>query len=203
MDEPRRVHFERVVSRDPEVLGGELVFAGTRVPVKNLVEHLAAGDSIEDFLEGFPGVGRQQIEGYLETTLKDAESRLLVGRPVRASVGEPWDFSSEAGEGALTGAVVAVSDEGEWAGGPPPNLPLFRGRGGWVELEVSTFAAEGGRRAERVTAIHRYEMARTVPEQLRAGYHAGVHLYYEHLIPEEERDPDRGYYLIGGVLLDG
>lgn len=41
-------------SQDPDVLGGELVFAGTRVPVKSLFDHLEGGDSIEDFLNGFP-----------------------------------------------------------------------------------------------------------------------------------------------------
>jgi uncharacterized protein (DUF433 family) len=43
-----------VVSQDPEILGGEPVFTGTRVPVKSLFDHLEAGDSIEEFLKGFP-----------------------------------------------------------------------------------------------------------------------------------------------------
>jgi uncharacterized protein (DUF433 family) len=49
-----------IVSRDPEVPNGDLIFAGTRVPVKNLVDYLAAGDSMDYFLEGFPGVSREQ-----------------------------------------------------------------------------------------------------------------------------------------------
>jgi uncharacterized protein (DUF433 family) len=50
-----------VVTRNPEILGGEPVFAGTRVPIKSLFEHLEAGDSIADFLEGFPSVKRDQV----------------------------------------------------------------------------------------------------------------------------------------------
>ena len=51
--------FESVVRRDPEILGGTPVFAGTRVPVKNLLDYLAAGDSLERFLDHFPSVTRQ------------------------------------------------------------------------------------------------------------------------------------------------
>lgn len=43
-----------IVSRDPEVLNGDLVFAGTRVPVKNLVDYLAAGDTLEDWFSLAP-----------------------------------------------------------------------------------------------------------------------------------------------------
>lgn len=64
----KRVKKEDVVSRDPNVLNGTLVFTGTRVPVQVLVQHLAAGDSLEDFLEGFPGVSREQAVAYLEMT---------------------------------------------------------------------------------------------------------------------------------------
>ncbi len=59
---------EEVVSRNPNVLNGALVFTGTRVPVEVLIQHLAAGDSLEDFLEGFPGVSREQAVAYLEMT---------------------------------------------------------------------------------------------------------------------------------------
>ena len=44
----------KVVSRDPEVVSGELVFTGTRVPVQNLIDYLAGGHTLDDFLEGFP-----------------------------------------------------------------------------------------------------------------------------------------------------
>ncbi len=59
---------EDVVSRNHNVLNGALVFTGTRVPVEVLVQHLATGDSLEDFLEGFPGVSREQAIAYLEMT---------------------------------------------------------------------------------------------------------------------------------------
>lgn len=59
---------EEVVSRNPRVMNGALVFKGTRVPVEVLIEHLAAGDSLDDFLEGFPGVSREQAVAYLEMT---------------------------------------------------------------------------------------------------------------------------------------
>jgi len=58
--------LESVVHSDPEILGGTLVFVGTRVPVRSLFDHLEAGDSIEDFLEGFPSVRRQQVVAILE-----------------------------------------------------------------------------------------------------------------------------------------
>ena len=58
--------MSKVVIQDPEILGGEPVFIGTRVPVKSLFDHLEAGDSIEDFLDGFPSVKREQIIALLE-----------------------------------------------------------------------------------------------------------------------------------------
>jgi uncharacterized protein (DUF433 family) len=53
-------------STDPEILGGERVFTATRVPVRSLFDHLEAGDSIDDFLEGFPSVTRAQVIAVLE-----------------------------------------------------------------------------------------------------------------------------------------
>ena len=64
----KKVKKEEVVSRNPNVLNGALVFTGTRVPVEVLIQHLAAGDSLEDFLEGFPGVSREHAVAYLEMT---------------------------------------------------------------------------------------------------------------------------------------
>ena len=54
-----------IVSSSPDVLSGVPVFTGTRVPVHTLVEYLAAGDSIDDFLEGFPTVSREQVIAFL------------------------------------------------------------------------------------------------------------------------------------------
>jgi uncharacterized protein (DUF433 family) len=64
----RVVRKEDVVSRNPEVMNGALVFKGTRVPVEILIQHLAAGDTLEDFLEDFPTVTREQAVAYLEMT---------------------------------------------------------------------------------------------------------------------------------------
>lgn len=54
------------VSVDPEVLGGIPVFKGTRVPIRSLFEHLEAGDTIEEFLDGFPSVSREQAAAVLK-----------------------------------------------------------------------------------------------------------------------------------------
>jgi len=59
---------ERVYHSDPEILGGTLVFKGTRVPVQSLFAHLKAGDSIEVFLDGFPSVKRSQVLAVLKET---------------------------------------------------------------------------------------------------------------------------------------
>lgn len=55
-----------VIHSDPEILGGTPVFVGTRVPVHNLFDYLAAGDSIEVFLDAFPSVSREQVAATLE-----------------------------------------------------------------------------------------------------------------------------------------
>ena len=55
-----------VISRRPEIMGGTPVFAGTRVPVQTLLDYLAAGETIDDFLAGFPSVTRQQVIRFLE-----------------------------------------------------------------------------------------------------------------------------------------
>ncbi len=57
-----------MVSRNPKVMNGALVFSGTRVPVEILIQNLAAGDSLEDFLKGFLSVSREQAVAYLEMT---------------------------------------------------------------------------------------------------------------------------------------
>ena len=62
-----------VVSRDPEILGGTPVFRGTRVPVQALIEHIEGGETIDDFLDGFPSVSRAQVIAFLE----EARDRVL------------------------------------------------------------------------------------------------------------------------------
>ena len=55
-----------VIERDSDTLGGTPVFAGTRVPIRILIEHLEAGDRLDDFLDGFPTVSRSQAIAVLE-----------------------------------------------------------------------------------------------------------------------------------------
>jgi uncharacterized protein (DUF433 family) len=57
-----------VVHSDPEILGGVPVFVGTRVPVKTLLDYLAGGDSLEEFLDHFPSVTRQQAVAAIAET---------------------------------------------------------------------------------------------------------------------------------------
>lgn len=57
-----------VVTSSPDVMGGTPVFSGTRVPIENLLDYLEGGESIEDFLEGFPSVRREQVITFLEET---------------------------------------------------------------------------------------------------------------------------------------
>jgi uncharacterized protein (DUF433 family) len=60
--------LDSVIHSDPEILGGTLVFVGTRVPVQSLFDHLEAGDSIDEFLDGFPSVKREQVIAVLEAS---------------------------------------------------------------------------------------------------------------------------------------
>ena len=55
-----------IISTSPEIMGGTPVFAGTRVPVQTLLDYLKAGESIDDFLDGFPTVTREQVIALLE-----------------------------------------------------------------------------------------------------------------------------------------
>jgi len=68
---------QSVVSRDPEVMGGAPVFCGTRVPVQTLLDYLEAGETIDQFLEGFPSVTREQVITFLE----QAKDRLIESVP--------------------------------------------------------------------------------------------------------------------------
>lgn len=57
---------EQIITSSPEVMGGTPVFAGTRVPVQTLVDYLKGGESIDEFLEGFPSVTKRQVIAFLE-----------------------------------------------------------------------------------------------------------------------------------------
>jgi len=56
----------QVIQSDPEILAGEPVFTGTRVPLRNLFDYLEAGDPLEIFLDAFPDVTREQAVAALE-----------------------------------------------------------------------------------------------------------------------------------------
>ena len=55
-----------IVHADPEIMGGTPVFVGTRVPLQNLIDSLEGGESIEDFLDAFPTVKREQVIAVIE-----------------------------------------------------------------------------------------------------------------------------------------
>jgi uncharacterized protein (DUF433 family) len=66
---------KQIVHSDPEILGGTPVFVGTRVPVQALLDFLEGGDTIEEFLDNYPGVSREQAVAFLEEA-----SRALVAK---------------------------------------------------------------------------------------------------------------------------
>lgn len=68
--------IEEIVHSDPEIMSGEPVFVGTRVPVRNLLDYLEGGDSLEEFLESFPSVSRDQAVAFLEEAGRALLSRV-------------------------------------------------------------------------------------------------------------------------------
>lgn len=62
-----------VVAVDPEIMSGTPCFAGTRVPARSLIDYIEGGDSLNDFLEDFPTVTREQAIAFLE----EASKRML------------------------------------------------------------------------------------------------------------------------------
>ncbi len=65
-----------VIVRDPNILGGTPVFRGTRVPIQALFDYLEGGETLEDFLKGFPTVSREAVIAALEEA-----KELLLARP--------------------------------------------------------------------------------------------------------------------------
>ncbi len=55
-----------IISASPDVMSGTPVFSGTRVPIQTFLDYLKAGESIDDFLDGFPTVNREQVIAFLE-----------------------------------------------------------------------------------------------------------------------------------------
>ncbi len=70
---------EQMIRRDPEVLDGTPMFSGTRVSIQTLIDYLKARDRLDDFLDGFPSVGREQAEAFLQialnSTLSEGDAR--------------------------------------------------------------------------------------------------------------------------------
>ena len=58
--------LHRIIHSDPEIMGGTPVFVGTRVPLQNLIDYLEGGESVEDFLDAFPTVTREQVIAVIE-----------------------------------------------------------------------------------------------------------------------------------------
>jgi len=65
-DRPVTLADGSVVQSDPEILGGTPVFVGTRVPVQTLVDYLEGGYSVDEFLDNFPSVRREQVKAFLD-----------------------------------------------------------------------------------------------------------------------------------------
>jgi len=70
----------KIIHSDPEILGGIPVFVGTRVPVQNLIDCLEAGDSLDEFLDSFPSVTREQAVAALEIAREALEESAYSSR---------------------------------------------------------------------------------------------------------------------------
>lgn len=68
--------LDQIVHSDPDILGGTPVFVGTRVPVRILLDYLDGGEPLDEFLENYPGVTREQAIGFLEEASKAALARI-------------------------------------------------------------------------------------------------------------------------------
>jgi uncharacterized protein (DUF433 family) len=58
--------FKGIIHSDPQIMGGTPVFVGTRVPLQNLIDYLEGGESVDDFLEAFPTVQKEQALAVIE-----------------------------------------------------------------------------------------------------------------------------------------
>jgi len=73
------MEIKHIINIDSEILGGQPVFTGTRVPVETLFDHLEAGVSLDEFLEDFPTVSKEQA-----ISLLDIASKLLTSKNVES-----------------------------------------------------------------------------------------------------------------------
>lgn len=69
---------KELINIDPELMGGTPVFRGTRVPVRSLIEHLQSNVSIEEFLDDFPSVSKEQAVELLDVALNSALEKATV-----------------------------------------------------------------------------------------------------------------------------
>lgn len=113
--------------------------------------------------------------------------RVLIGSPVRLSIGEPWDFESPDGRGTLDGRVLRIEREGERPGEQR------------IVLEVTPFAAPGGQTVGRLVATARHDDGATIVEHLVAGEIATANFSYADEVPEARREAPP--YLIGSLNL--
>ena len=68
--------IQEIVHADPEIMGGTPVFVGTRVPVRILLDYLEGGDPLEEFLENYPSVSREQAVAFIEEAGKAALAQI-------------------------------------------------------------------------------------------------------------------------------
>jgi uncharacterized protein (DUF433 family) len=64
-----------VITTSPDILSGAPVFAGTRVPVQALIDYLEGGETIDDFLNGFPTVSREQVIAFLDQAMEQVVAK--------------------------------------------------------------------------------------------------------------------------------
>ena len=71
-----RMTIKDIVHSDPDIMGGTPVFVGTRVPVRILLDYLEGGDPLEEFLENYPSVSREQAVAFIEEAGKAALAQI-------------------------------------------------------------------------------------------------------------------------------
>jgi uncharacterized protein (DUF433 family) len=95
-----------IVTISPEIMSGTPVFRGTRVPIQTLLDYLKAGDSINDFLKGFPSVNREQVIAALDLPLAQSEN------PWLAIAGK---YADDPNWDEYQGAIAAARQEADTA----------------------------------------------------------------------------------------
>jgi uncharacterized protein (DUF433 family) len=111
--------LEGIVWTDSERMGGQPCFYGTRVPVRILFDYIEGGDLLEEFLEGFPPVTREQAVAVLEAAkahllqelmIEPGEIRIVDAEPEQPSEVQ-WDFLRALGRNAEPGQLPNAAEE--------------------------------------------------------------------------------------------